>query len=111
MSLDIRFIERKNIICPHCNEMIKTEDVRVVDSGGRAWYPILEHFGYYVPHDQRTEENDWYGKDMILTVEQTKELYRQIKMNIFELYSAESVMTLIAHARMNENQVVINADW
>lgn len=111
MGLDISFTERRNVICPHCGEIVKTEDVRTDYSGGRSWYPILEYLGYYVPYEQRTEETDWYGKDMVLTEEQTKEVYRQIKMNIFEFYRAEQVMSLIAQASMNGSLVVINADW
>jgi hypothetical protein len=111
MGLDISFIERKNIVCPHCGELVKYEAVNSEYCGGRAWYPILENLGYYVPYEQRTDENDWYGKDMVLTAEQVEETYRQIKTNIFELYRAESIMRLIERANMNKNDIVINADW
>jgi hypothetical protein len=110
MGLDIRFISRRNVICPHCNHIIATEDVYCVDSGGRGWYDILEHLGYYVPHDQRTEENDWYGKDMVLTTEQAKQVYTFIRKHP-NLYNDDEVLGLIATALVDENAVVINADW
>ena len=111
MSLDIYFTERKNVLCPHCGEIVKTEDVKIAGSSGRSWYPILESLGYYVPYDERTEENDWYGKDMILTADQAKEVYQHIKKDMFEFYQATEVMGLIAQAILNESQVVINANW
>lgn len=110
MSLDIHFTSRKNVICPHCNKVVKTEDVYETDSGGRGWYDILEALGYYVPYDQRTEENDWYGKDMVLTTEQAKQVYTFIRKNP-NLYNADDVLGLITTAIVDENAVVINADW
>ena len=110
MSLDIRFIARKNILCPHCGEVVTTEDVDCVDSGGRGWYPILESLGYYVPYDQRTEENDWYGKDMGLTMEQAHMVYGFIAKNP-DLYGARAVKSLIAFAEFEGCDVIVNADW
>ena len=110
MSLDIRFTSRRNVICPHCNNIVMTEDVYCVDSGGRGWYPILESLGYYVPYDQRTEENDWYCKDMVLTTEQAKQVYTFIRKHP-NLYNEDEVLGLIATALVDENAVVINANW
>lgn len=110
MSLDITFISRKNVICPHCHNVVKTEDVNSVGSGGRVWYDILESLGYYVPYDQRTEENDWYGKDMTLTTEQAKQIRDFIKDNP-HLCNADRIVTLIATTILDENMVVINANW
>ena len=45
------------------------------DSGGYVWRSFLESIGYYVPIDERTEENDWCGKDMTLTDNQVDEMY------------------------------------
>ena len=70
MGLDITFMRRKNIVCPKCGEIVGHTTVDSIDAGGRGWYPLLESIGYYVPYEQRTEENDWYGKDMVLTDEQ-----------------------------------------
>jgi hypothetical protein len=110
MSLDIRFTERKNIVCPECGCIVTTKNVRAVTSGGRSWYPILEKIGYYVPYEQRTRENDHYGKDMVLTPEQAEEVYRLVKEHP-ELYCQDDIQGLIAVALFNENAVVINADW
>ena len=110
MSLDIYFISRKNVLCPHCNTVVKTEDVYETGSSGRDWYEILELIGYYVPYDKRTEENNWYGKDMVLTAEQTKQVYDFIKKNP-DLYNARDVIGLIATAILDENAIVINANW
>lgn len=109
MSLDIRFIHRRNVICPHCHNIVGTEDVYDAYSGGREWYDILESFGYYVPYDKRTDENDWYGKDMILTTEQAKQLYNFVTSS--DQYNASEIRGLIATALLEEDMVVINADW
>ena len=41
MGLDITVMERKDVRCPHCGEVINTVDVASTDSGGRAWYEFL----------------------------------------------------------------------
>ena len=110
MGLDIRFISRKNILCPHCKSLVTTEDVHIVESDGHGWYNILEQLGYFVSYEDRTEENNWYGKDMTLTVEQAKIVYQFVKENP-DLYDANGVICLIATAILDENAVVINADW
>lgn len=109
MGLDIRFIHRRNIVCPHCKTVVSTEDVYVTSSGGREWYDILESFGYYIPYDKRTEENDWYAKDMVLTTEQAKQVYNFVKTS--DVYDAKDILGLIATALLEEDVVVINADW
>ena len=110
MGLDITFTERENVICPHCGEVVATRDVVTEHSGGRIWYDILEDIGYYVPHDKRTEENDWYGKDMVLTTEQAERLY-WYAMEHRDICEAYNVTGLVARAMLNKNAVVINADW
>ena len=109
MGLDIRFTQRKKLICPKCGEIIGSKDVTTVDGGGRGWYPLLESFGYYVPFEERTDENDWYGKDMTLSVEQADEAYRFVKEH--DLYDSDSVAMLIAAARFENDDIVVNADW
>ena len=109
MSLDIEFREVRSVICPHCGKVTGTEDVSIAYSGGRGWYPFLETIGYYVPHDQLTEENNWYGKDMVLTNEQAREVRAYIKQN--ELFYGDTVRELISNALLDGNSVVINADW
>ena len=109
MGLDVRFIQRKKNVCPKCGEIVGYTDVMEVYCGGKGWYPLLESYGYYVPHDQRTEENDWYGKDMTLTVEQADEAYHFVKCN--DLYDSDNVAKLIAYARYEKDDIVVNADW
>ena len=77
--------------------------------GGRVWYNFLESVGYYVPYKKRTEKNDWYGKDMVLTEAQAKQLADFVSEN--QPYNALNVKCLIASALLNDNKVIINADW
>ena len=109
MGLDSTFTRRKNIDCPKCGEIVGHSDFDSVDAGGRGWYPILESIGYYVPYEQRTEKNDWYGKDMVLTNEQADEVYRFAKKN--DIYGAGGVQALIAAALYEKDSIVVNADW
>jgi hypothetical protein len=110
MSLDIMFKRCEKIVCPHCNEIVSMKDVDCEDSGGRGWYPILEQLGYYVPYDKRTEENDWYGKDMVLTKEQVTQVADFIRKHL-DLYNAYEILGLICVAIVSKETVVINADW
>ena len=109
MGLDVSVIRRKDLVCPKCGEVVSTISMDDVDSGGRVWYPFLESIGYYVPYDKRTEENDWYGKDMKLTDKQVNDLYNFVKKN--DLLGSNEIMGLIALARMEKQDVIINADW
>ena len=111
MGLDITFTEREDVICPHCGEKVNTKDIETVHSCGRNWYPIMESIGYYVPWEKRTEENDWYGKDMVLTNDQAMEVYKRVLTSEDTFYYGEGVLGLIARATLNKNQVVVNADW
>ena len=109
MSLDITIKERKEFRCPDCVRLVTTQDIDVQFSGGRVWYGFLESIGYYVPYEARTEENDWYGKDMVLTEEQAKQLADFVSDN--QPYNARDVEFLVSNALMRGNKVVINADW
>lgn len=109
MGLDITFTQRKNIVCPKCGEVVGHTDVKYAEGGGRGWYPLLESLGYYVPPEQRNEENDWYSKDMVLTSEQAEEVYRFVKTH--DLYGAEGAQTVIATAMWEKDSVVVNANW
>ena len=109
MGLDVSVIRRKDLVCPKCGEVVSTISMDDVGSGGRVWYPFLESIGYYVPYDKRTKENDWYGKDMKLTEQQTDKLYEFVKKN--DPLCAGEIMALIALARMEGQDVIINADW
>ena len=109
MSLDITIKERKEFRCPECGRLVTTLDIDAECSGGRVWYGFLESVGYYTEGDNPTEENDWYGEDMVLTEEQAKQLAEFISDN--QPYSARDVECLVARALRHGNKVVINADW
>lgn len=110
MGLDIRFREESHVYCPHCGKCTGHKIEAEYGSGGRGWYPFLESIGYYVPFDQRTEENDWYGKDMVLTDEQVMEAYVFAKNNS-GLYDACEIKNMLADAMVSKNRIVVNADW
>lgn len=109
MGLDITFTQRKKNVCPHCGKITGQTDVNAAPSGGRVWYPFLESIGYYVPYEKRTEENDWYGKDMVLTKEQADHAYRYAKEE--KANNWHEVVGLIAVALAEKDDIVVNADW
>ena len=109
MSLDITIKERKEFRCPDCGRLVTTQDVGAEDSGGRVWYDFLEPIGYYVPYEKRTEENDWYGLDMVISGEQAKQLADFVSDNL--PYYTTSIYGLVTRALLHGNKVVINADW
>ena len=109
MGLDITVMERKDVCCPHCGEVINTVEVNSTDSSGRLWYDFLERLGYYVPYEKRTKENDWYGKDMVLDNEQAKQLTDYAMQK--EVYNWDGVERVVTEALAHGNKVVINADW
>ena len=109
MSLDITIKERKEFRCPDCGRLVTTQDIDAEDSGGRVWYNFLEQIEYYIPCGKRTEENDWYGEDMVLTEEQEKQLADFVSDNL--PYNWVAINNLIASAMLHGNKVVINADW
>ena len=109
MSLDITIKERKEFRCPDCGKLVTTIDIYAECSGGRVWYDFLQGVGYYVEDDNQTEDEDWYGKDMVLTEEQEKRLADFVSDN--QPYNARDVECLVARALLHGNKVVINADW
>ena len=109
MSLDITIKERKEFRCPDCGRLVTTQDIDAVSSGGSEWYDFLQGVGYYVEGDNPTEENDWYGEDMVLTEKQAKQLADFVSEN--HPYNARDIECLVAMALLRGNKVVINADW
>ena len=109
MSLDITIKERKEFRCPDCGKLVTTQYIDEVSSSGRVWYDFLQGVGYYVEGDNPTEENDWYGKDMVLNEEQEKQLADFVSDNL--PYNWVATNNLIASAMLHGNKVVINADW
>ena len=109
MSLDITVKERKEFRCPDCGRLVTTQDIDAECSGGRVWYGFLESVGYYVSYENLTEENDWYGKDMVLNEEQAKQLADFVSEN--QPYNYMDVEGLVARALLHGNKVVINSSW
>ena len=109
MGLDITVTKRRKILCPNCGEVVSCVDVECLNSGGRAWYEFLEPIGYYVPYTQRSEENDWYGKDMYLDYEQAVKIREFVKYH--DVYNKYAISDLVASALLDGDDIVINADW
>ena len=109
MGLDITIKERKEFRCPDCGRLVTTQDIDAEGSSGRVWYDFLEPIGYYVPYEKRTEENDWYGLDMVLSEEQAHQLIRFVLD--YQPTEYKAIERLVARALMHGNKVVINADW
>ena len=109
MGVDITIKERDEFRCPDCGRLVMEQDICEEWSSGRVWYDFLESIGYYVPHEKRTDENDWYGKDMVLTEEQAIQLADFVFNN--QTCNDRGIECLVARALMRGNKVVINADW
>ena len=109
MSLDITIKERKEFRCPDCGRLVTTQDIGAEDSCGRVWYDFLQGVGYYVEDDNQTEEEDWYGKDMVLTEEQAKQLAQFV--SDYQPTDYDDIEVLVARAQLHGNKVVINAVW
>ena len=109
MGLDITIKERKEFRCPECGRLVTSIDIREEGSSGRVWYDFLEPIGYYVPYEKRTEENNWYGKDMELTEKQAEQLVYFVHLQ--KPYNGMNIAYLVQIALMDGNKIVINADW
>ena len=109
MGLDIIIKELKEFRCPDCGQLVTTQNIDAECSSGRVWYDFLESVGYYVPYEKRTEENDWYVEDMVLTEAQAKQLADFVSDNI--PYNARDVKCLVARALLHGNKVGMNANW
>lgn len=95
--------------CPHCGKPIKGDMLDHEDSGGYAWKEWLEKIGYYVPCEDKIPDNDWYGKDMTLTLEQAKDLATFARDH--DVYGCGSIEMLVDCAIEKGSFVVINASW
>ena len=109
MGLDITIKERKEFRCPDCGRLVTMQDIDAECSSGRVWYDFLQGVGYYTEGDNPTEENDWYGKDIVLTEEQAK----QLAQFVYDYQPTDygGIEVLVARAMLHGNKVVINADW
>lgn len=110
MGLDIRFKKESPVLCPHCGKPVSNQVERELCSGGRGWYPFLESIGYYIPYEQRTDENDWYAKNMTLTRDQMVEACAFLRRNR-GLYESSDIHDMIASAILSGDEIVVNADW
>lgn len=106
MSLDIRFTQRHKIVCPHCGTIVDHKDFEEVGSGGRVWYQFLESIGYYKPN---AKNDEWYGKDMVLTEDQAKKLYEFVSK--YDAYNDGEIKRIVAVALFEKDDIVVNADW
>lgn len=104
MGLDVNFITKQDVICPHCGKVVDTKIICIEDSNGRGWYPLLERIGYY------TSDNRWYGKDMVLTEDQKRLVYDFVR-NHLDLHRAHSILGAIAQTVVEKSVLVVNADW
>lgn len=70
MGLDVTIKEVQEFRCPDCGKLVTTKDVNEVNAGGSDWRDFLKSINYYV----KGGDNDWYGKDMVLTEKQARRL-------------------------------------
>ena len=113
MGLDIRISRAKPIYCPHCGELVTYRAVDTVNGGGSWWYEFLESIGYYKPYVKgQSYVQDMYGKDMALNDEQVDELFKFVNRPDFDgLWQMDQTSWLIENARIDKDEIVINADW
>lgn len=104
MGLDIRISRAKPIYCSHCGELVTYKPIESIDSSGRQWYEFLEYVKYYNP------KQDMYGEDMILNKEQVNKLIKFLDRNP-EVYMAKSIYNMAESDRIDNDAIIINADW
>ena len=75
----------------------------------KAFHPPLDN-GYYVPHGELAEKNDWYGKDMVLTKEQAKNLVKYIKDVVISIGTKPGPMNLPSFDEYLENIMTVDVD-
>lgn len=71
---------------------------------------VFESIGYYIPYEERTEEKDWYAKDMKLTHDQMIAALSFLKKNM-DLYEADAIYDMIGGALYGNDAIIVNADW
>ena len=113
MGLDIRISRAEPIYCPHCGELVTYRAVDTVDDGGSSWYEFLESIGYYKPYVKgQSYSQPMYGKDLELSNEQVCELSKFVNKTEFkDWYYITEIKDLIESARIDDDKIVINADW
>lgn len=113
MGLDITISRVKPIYCPHCREIVTYRTVDTVNGGGNRWYNFLESIGYYKPYvEGKPYSQPMYGKDLELNNENVSKLFEFINRPDFDdMCQMDSVSRLIKSARIDNDKIVINADW
>ena len=109
MGLDITIKRARPIRCPDCGKVVSFEILDSVWSGGADWRDYLGSVGYYDPCAEPGEDDDWYGRDMTLTVDQAKKMADFSQKH--KCRDCGEIEKLVALALLHGDDVVINADW
>lgn len=105
MGLDVTIKEREEFCCPDCGKLVTTKDIKEVNVGGSDWYDFLKSINYYAENG----DSSWYGKDMVLTDDQARELADYAVKKVY--WPDNDVERLVAVALLRGHEVVISADW
>ena len=105
MGLDVTIKEVQEFRCPDCGKLVTKKDVNEVSVGGHDWHDFLKSINYYA----KGGDNDWYGKDMVLTEEQARALAEYSVKKVF--WPNNDIEKLVAVALLRGHKVVVNADW
>lgn len=105
MSLAVTVKEVQEFRCPDCGKLVTTKDVNEVNAGGPDWRDFLKSIDYYAEGG----DSGWYGKDMVLTDEQARELAKYSVKNVY--WPNNDIEKLVAVALLRGHKVVVNADW
>lgn len=111
MGFDIEIARYDVDKCPHCGMPIKGTRIDWTESGGPVWRDFLKEVGYYVPREQRKiePEHEWYGKDMVLTMKQAKDLAAFARLH--DVYGRADICHMVEDAILDESFIAINANW
>lgn len=69
---------------------------------------FLKNIGYYVPYKNRTEENNWYRKDMVLSDGQAQELKEFVDLS--DAYYKDKNYFFVLKTIGQKYHIGINAD-
>ena len=111
MSLDIEFIRKEEIRCPHCHKPVTTKDIRSESSDGKGWFSFLEEIGYYIPFVRRSNSSDsgLHGEELPLTEKQIKLLIEFLEKE--KPQNWKEIESLVAAAFIYKDIVIVRADW
>lgn len=94
--------------CPHCGKPIRGTIRDYEYSGGRVWKEYLKKIGYYVPYEIREKEpeRDFYGKDMLESVEDSLEKYEQ-ESQTWDLKKEDSVESVYRRLKQARQEILV----